>query len=60
MMHVDNKQVHIDQLYLDPNNYRFVDADDYEKVVDANATSERIQRHVRQMLLCKGTDNISE
>lgn len=59
-MQLDSKKVHIDQLYLDPNNYRFVDADDYEKVDDADATSERVQRHVRQLLQGKGIDNISE
>lgn len=37
----------IKNLYLDPNNYRFVDDSNYEKVSDDKLTDERIQRRTR-------------
>ena len=59
-MNVEKTIVSINQLYLDPNNYRFVDADSYTPVDDAKATDERVQKHVRSLLLGHGNENISD
>lgn len=59
-MNVEKTIVSIDQLYLDPNNYRFVDAESYTPVDDAKAMDERVQRHVRGLLLGHGNENISD
>lgn len=59
-MNVEKIIVSINQLYLDPNNYRFVDADSYTPVDDAKATEERVQKHVRSLLSGHGNENISD
>lgn len=40
----------IKNLYLDPNNYRFVDNSDYVKVSDKELIDEKIQRRTRSFL----------
>ncbi len=37
----------IKNLYLDPNNYRFVDDSNYEKIDEGKLTDEKIQRRTR-------------
>lgn len=59
-MNIEGIVVGIDQLFLDPNNYRFVDADSYTHVSDDMATDDRVQKHVRSLLLGRGNDNVSD
>lgn len=40
----------IKNLYLDPNNYRFVDNKDYVRVLDEHITDERVQRRTRSFI----------
>lgn len=59
-MNVEKINVSIDQLYLDPNNYRFVDAESYTPVSEDMATDERTQKHARNLLLGHGNENITD
>lgn len=42
--------VQLDQLLLDPNNFRFVDRDGYEPIADARIAEDSIQRRTRTFL----------
>jgi len=41
---------HIKNLYLDPNNYRFVDNSNYKHISDSDATKENIQKRTRNFI----------
>lgn len=59
-MNFEKITVSIDQLYLDPNNYRFIDEEGYKPVSDDKVTDERVQKYVRNLLVGHGNDNISD
>ncbi|WP_405124640.1 AAA family ATPase [Ralstonia pseudosolanacearum] len=52
--------VHLRNLYLDPNNYRFIDADTYTKVDSESALRDDVQRRTMQLVLGKGAENVKE
>jgi len=51
---------HINRLLLDPNNYRFIDNKDYQKVVEEDISNPRIQERTFNLLAGKNQDNISD
>lgn len=51
---------HVDRLYLDPNNYRFIDSKDYVFVEDNQAIDSRIQQRTTNLLSGKNNDLISD
>lgn len=52
--------VTLSSLYLDPNNYRFVDHDDYVAVPDEHVTDEEVQRRTRRLILGANEENVSD
>jgi len=50
----------IKNLYLDPNNYRFIDNKEYVKVEDAKVLDERIQARTRKFIEGKNQSNIKD
>lgn len=52
--------VSINQLYLDPNNYRFIDNKMYVPVRDEDVQKKDIQDRTRKMIMGLGTDGISD
>ena len=54
------KSYHIKNLYLDPNNYRFVDNDNYTFVDDVNLTDESVQKRTRAFIEGKKRENIRD
>ena len=59
-METGNKKVNISQLLLDPNNYRFMDSEQYVKVPLENASDARVQQRTRNFLLGKGQENVKD
>ncbi|MEZ9295071.1 AAA family ATPase [Vibrio cyclitrophicus] len=61
-----NKAKHTDKgyalknLYLDPNNYRFLDKNDYAKCDDETAVSKTVQNRTSDLLTGKNNNNISD
>lgn len=50
----------IKNLFLDPNNYRFVDHTDYERVSDEKLTDDKIQRRTRGFIEGEKREKIRE
>jgi len=50
----------IKNLYLDPNNYRFIDNKDYVEVNDDNVLDERVQARSRKFIEGKNQTNIKD
>ncbi|HGQ7409451.1 TPA: AAA family ATPase [Pseudomonas aeruginosa] len=50
----------LSSLYLDPNNYRFIDHDDYAKVPDSAVTDDDVQRRTRRLLLGTNEEKVSD
>lgn len=57
-MKLESIRVKIDQLYLDPNNYRFVDNEDYYYIPDKDASSKNIQNKTLKFLTGKNNEEI--
>lgn len=51
---------HIDRLILDPNNYRFIDRQDYKEVSDSEAADPRIQQRTLNFILGKNQSNVQD
>lgn len=51
---------HINRLFLDPNNYRFIDKPEYKKVSDDMLTDPQIQRRTRFLLTGKNNEYIQD
>ncbi|MEE1884376.1 AAA family ATPase [Pedobacter flavus] len=51
---------HIDRLFLDPNNYRFIDSKEYHKVDEVDISDPRIQQKTFNLLVGKNNDNVSD
>lgn len=45
---------------LDPNNYRFVDAENYVPVAPEDVVDVRVQQRTRNLLLGKGKENVRD
>lgn len=54
------KSTHIKNLYLDPNNYRFIDNEKYVPVDDEAITDEKIQLRTRNFILGNKEENIRD
>lgn len=52
--------VHLDQLYLDPNNYRFIDEDDYQKIPIDDVMKSDVQKKTLRFLVGTGQIGISD
>lgn len=50
----------ISSLYLDPNNYRFIDHEDYARVLDAKVTDDEVQRRTRRLILGPNEEKVSD
>lgn len=59
-MNTDNKKVALSELLLDPNNYRFVDSEQYVPVKPENVADQRVQQRTRNLLLGKGQENVKD
>jgi AAA15 family ATPase/GTPase len=51
---------HINRLLLDPNNYRFIDRPEYEKIPDEKLTDTIIQKRTRYLLTGRNNDLIQD
>lgn len=47
-------------LYLDPNNYRFLDKNDYAKCDDEIAVEKNVQNRTKDLLTGKNNNNVSD
>jgi len=47
-------------IFLDPNNYRFIDNKSYQKVVDTNLTNPRIQERTFNFIVGKNNEGIRD
>jgi AAA15 family ATPase/GTPase len=52
------KTTHIENLFLDPNNYRFIDNEAYEQIDAENLFNIKIQRRTLKFLENKGLDDL--
>jgi len=50
----------LSSLYLDPNNYRFIDHDDYVAVPEEQLTDDEVQRRTRRLILGPNEENVSD
>jgi AAA15 family ATPase/GTPase len=56
----DKKKVSIKNLYLDPNNYRFIDNKNYKKVPTEDITSDNIQKRTLNFLIGEKRKGIAD
>ncbi|SDO57662.1 ATPase/GTPase, AAA15 family [Paenibacillus sp. yr247] len=54
------KEVSLNDLYLDPNNYRFIDQNDYKPVSEVRFKEPRIQRDTLKLISGKKNENITD
>jgi len=47
-------------LFLDPNNYRFIDAETYVRVSDDQITQSEVQRRTNYLILGKNAENVRD
>lgn len=50
----------LSSLYLDPNNYRFIDHNDYSRVPDAQIVDDEAQRRTRRLILGQNEEKVSD
>lgn len=50
----------LSSLYLDPNNYRFIDHDDYAVVPDDQLADDEVQNRTRRLILGPNADNVTD
>lgn len=50
----------LSSLYLDPNNYRFIDHGDYVEVSESQIADNEVQRRTRRLILGKSDENVSD
>lgn len=50
----------LSSLYLDPNNYRFIDHQDYRKVPEARFTDEDVQRRTQRLILGPSEESVMD
>jgi len=55
-----NNKIQINELYLDPNNYRFVDDSRYSHVEEADIKKESVQRRTRNFIEGEKRENIRD
>lgn len=53
--------VNLKNLFLDPNNYRFIDADDFHKVTkEVDFTRDDVQRRTTNLILGRNAENVKD
>ncbi|MBW1649677.1 MAG: AAA family ATPase [Deltaproteobacteria bacterium] len=57
---VDTKRVTLDDLYLDPNNYRLIHETAYEKVCEKNINNNLVQSRTFKLITKEKNQNISD
>jgi hypothetical protein len=50
----------LSSLFLDPNNYRFIDHDDYAAVPSDQVMDDEVQRRTRRLILGHNEENVSD
>ncbi|MDX9724208.1 MAG: ATP-binding protein [Myxococcota bacterium] len=50
----------LSSLYLDPNNYRFIDHPDYRQVDEERVGGEEVQRRTRRFLLGQNAEHVAD
>lgn len=50
----------LSSLYLDPNNYRFIDHDDYHFVPDEQLADEEVQHRTRRLILGANAEHVAD
>ena len=61
-----NKTKHVDKgyslasLYLDPDNYRFLDRNDYAQCDDSTLVENKVQQRTENLLRGKNNNNIAD
>ena len=50
----------LSSLYLDPNNYRFIDHNDYASVPDDQLADDEVQRRTRRLILGSNEERVSD
>ncbi|WP_160328452.1 MULTISPECIES: AAA family ATPase [Pseudomonas] len=50
----------LSSLYLDPNNYRFIDHDDYVSVAENEVAEDEVQRRTRRLILGSNEEKVSD
>lgn len=53
-------QLSLKSLFLDPNNYRFIDSENYVRVTEDLAMSPEVQRRTNALLLGKNAENVRD
>lgn len=58
----DRRQnISLKNLYLDPNNYRFIDAENYTEIIeDSDFLREDVQRRTVSLILGRGAENVRD
>ncbi|MCP4220307.1 MAG: ParB N-terminal domain-containing protein, partial [bacterium] len=51
---------HVDNLILDPNNYRFIDSNKYRKVKDKDIADAGIRKRTKNFLFGTNRENIKD
>ena len=55
-----SQTISLERLFLDPNNYRFIDLSEYRKIPDEQVMDKGIQRRTSTFLLGKRKEKVSE
>ena len=50
----------LSSLYLDPNNYRFIDHDDYSEVAETQVADDDVQRRTRRLILGPNEEKVGD
>lgn len=53
-------QLSLKSLFLDPNNYRFIDSKNYSEVSEDHVTNTEVQRRTTALILGKNSENIRD
>lgn len=57
---IDKKRVSLKNLYLDPNNYRFIDQKEYVKVAASDISEKSVQKRTLHFLIGEKQKNIED
>ncbi len=55
-----SRRVPLKNLYLDPNNYRFIDAEEYRKISEEDLLDDDVQRRTMALILGKNYENVRD
>ncbi len=60
LSHDRRSQLSLKSLFLDPNNYRFIDSPNYVPVTEESATASEVQRRTTALILGKNGENVRD